>query len=192
MGAAPVEAPVWVSRPDGRDIALAYPKQAWRDQLVGRVELACFVTSGGMLAECTGVSEEPEGSGFAEAAALLSEKFHMGPTDGIDQSVAGRPFALKIRFVLPGFSETPAVEEFLVQREAGPFGDVRVNCRVTLEARFDNCQVQQAQTQELAAAALSFVDALNASATEPSTPRAAYSRVVIPITFRPVDRDKSR
>ena len=185
--AAPVEAPVWISRPDGRDIALAYPKDAWRDQLIGRVVLACSVTGAGWLTDCTGVSESPEGTGFGEAAAQLAKKFHMSVTDGAGQAVKGRPFELRMQFVLPGFSSTPATKEFVVRREAGPFGDVLVNCRVTLEARLDNCSAQGAVAKDLGAAALSFVDELNASATPPSAPRVGYSRVAIPIAFQPTE-----
>lgn len=187
VGAAPVEAPVWISRPNGEDIALAYPKEAWRDQLIGRVVLACSITGAGWLADCSRISEEPEGNGFGEAAIRLAKKFHMGVTDGAGQPVKGRPFELKMQFVLPGFSSTPAIKEFVVRREAGPFGDVLVNCRVTLEARLDNCHTSGVPKTGLGAAALTFVDELNASATAPSTPRASYSRVAIPIAFRPAE-----
>lgn len=187
MGAAPVEVPVWRSLPNGEDVARAYPDQARRDQLVGRAELACSVTSDGRLSDCASAHEEPEGSGFAEAAARLAKKFHMRPTDRDGQVVAGRPFALKIRFVLPGFSETPAAKAFVAPREAGPFGEALVNCRVTLDGRLDNCLTQQAQTQELAAAALSFVNASIAGEPADSTPRDTYDRVAISVSFRPAE-----
>jgi len=185
MGAAPVEAPVWLNRPNGHDVAQAYPKQAWDDQLVGRAELSCSVSSDGRLTDCNRMGEEPEGKGFGEAAMRLAEKFLMSPTDGDGQPVEGRAYQLKIRFVLPGFSATPVAKEFVVRRDAGPFGEVLINCRTALGARLDNCQMQQAPTQELAAAALAFWDELNVGDAAPPALPGAYGRVAISITFRP-------
>jgi hypothetical protein len=187
MGAAPVELPVWVSRPDGDDVAQVYPQQALLDQLVGRADLACSVTSGGQLADCASIGEEPEGNGFAEAAGRLADKFHMSPTDRDGQAVAGRPFVLKIRFILPGFFETPVTREFVAPREAGPFGEALLNCRIELDGWLDNCLAQAAPTRELAEAALGFVDTLIAEAPADPTPRDAYDRIAISVSFRPAE-----
>ena len=71
--------PDWLRRPSGEDLARLYPPRAMREEVEGRVGLACSVSAQGTLSECSVVSEEPAGYEFGAAALAMSKLFLMRP-----------------------------------------------------------------------------------------------------------------
>lgn len=92
-----VTSPDWRSKPTGQDLARVYPDRAQRENRSGSATMSCGVTAEGKLANCTVVSEEPEGYGFGAAAVALAPTFRMAKTlDG--QSVEGGTVRIPIIF----------------------------------------------------------------------------------------------
>lgn len=177
--AALVTDPVWISRPSGKDIALAYPDGAARASLQGRAVLLCTATGDGLLADCAVEAEDPPGMGFEAAVLELSRRFHLHPQDKQGELVVGRPVRVPIRFVLGAQATTPKV--FMRRSEGGAGGEVTLDCRVNLEARLDNC-FASGSDELLRAAALAAVEKMNS--TIPSTMRRPNTaRVLVPVVF---------
>ncbi len=92
--------PDWASRPDGDEVAEAYPKLALELGIEGRSTLSCTVSTEGRLRNCVSIATTPSGLGFDGAALKLAESFRMTP-----KMENGRPrpgsVNIPIRFVLP-------------------------------------------------------------------------------------------
>ena len=87
IGAAPVVAPGteadrdpdWLVKPDGDMVARFYPDRAERLNMEGRVTLLCTVGLDTRLHDCSVVSEDPVGYGFAAASLRLAREMRMAP-----------------------------------------------------------------------------------------------------------------
>lgn len=178
---APVTEPVWVRRPSGEDIALAYPAGAMRAGIEGAATLDCIATEGGTLTNCGLVTETPDGMGFGAATLKLSARFLMKPRDQQGQPVAGRPFKLVARFVLPP-RMVRALPKLEVRRPGMPTGHITLNCRVSPEADLEDCRVV-GPSRGLEAAAFELVAALNAASPAPADRGPGLGRVELPIAF---------
>lgn len=94
-------APVWISRPDGADIAGVYPAAALAQNLTGNVLMACHVEADGHLSDCKVLRETPIEAGFGEAVLKVAHRFQMAATDRDGQPTAGTDVRIPIRFVVP-------------------------------------------------------------------------------------------
>lgn len=93
--------PDWASRPDGRQVAEAYPPLALQLGIEGRSTISCTVSTEGRLRNCVSIGTTPSGLGFDSGALKLAESFRMTP-----KMENGRPrpdgtVNIPIRFVLP-------------------------------------------------------------------------------------------
>ena len=93
--------PDWASRPDGRQVAEAYPPLAIRLGIEGRSTLSCTVSTEGQLRDCETLATAPSGLGFDNAALKLAESFRMTPKMKDGRPQAGGTVKIPIRFVLP-------------------------------------------------------------------------------------------
>jgi hypothetical protein len=91
-----IERPRWIEEPNGRTRERYYPKRR-REPGEARVTLLCDVVGAGRLA-CAVESEEPRGSGFAEAAQRLARHYRMAPTLEDGRSTAGAQTRLNMTF----------------------------------------------------------------------------------------------
>ena len=60
--------PDWYKRPTADDLKRAYPRDAWKARVSGRVIVRCLVGPDGQAHDCAVISETPSGMGFGEAA----------------------------------------------------------------------------------------------------------------------------
>lgn len=72
-------AAVWEQTPSTTDFERAFPVQARRFNVSGRVVLDCRVDGQGRLVQCAVVDETPLGMGFGAAALEVSSLFRMAP-----------------------------------------------------------------------------------------------------------------
>ncbi|THD77354.1 MAG: hypothetical protein E7812_15580 [Phenylobacterium sp.] len=86
---------VWDAAPSYADVVAAYPAKAKAARTGGRATLFCDVFADGHLTNCTTVTEQPFGGGFASAARRLAEKFR------IDTSVANQKALRHTNLQLP-------------------------------------------------------------------------------------------
>jgi len=99
-GPLSISHPDWVRRPNGSDLAQAYPSQAFKQGLGGQVLMSCKVTASGSMSDCSVLREQPEGLGFGQAALSLAPDFKMRRTRVDGQSVEGRTVQIPMRFAL--------------------------------------------------------------------------------------------
>jgi protein TonB len=92
--------PDWLTRPNGRQLADAYPKRALEKDLSGSATLACSVTASGALTGCTVAEEAPAGAGFGAAALKLSRHFRMKPRTEDGLPVDGGVVRIPVSFAL--------------------------------------------------------------------------------------------
>jgi hypothetical protein len=92
-----IERPRWIEEPNGRTRERYYPKRSRERLGEARVTLLCNVDGGGRLA-CAVESEQPRGSGFAEAAQRLARHYRMAPTLEDGRSTAGAQTRLNMTF----------------------------------------------------------------------------------------------
>lgn len=93
-GEAPlITTPQWITRPANPE--RFYPRAAFMRGVEGRVELACFVETDGLL-NCEIESETPEGQGFGDAALALARAHVMRPA--IEN---GAPVRARYRMIVP-------------------------------------------------------------------------------------------
>lgn len=93
--------PDWASRPDGSQVAKAYPPLALQLGIEGRSTLSCSVTTEGRLRNCVSIGTTPSGLGFDSGALKLAESFRMTPKMENGRPRPGGTVNIPIRFVLP-------------------------------------------------------------------------------------------
>jgi TonB family protein len=91
----------WRSAPTAADVASAYPKYALAKARSGRVVIRCGIKPGGELRDCSAISEEPEGYGFANAAQSLTSKFRAYVGDTPADTLKTVRLNLPIQFAPP-------------------------------------------------------------------------------------------
>ena len=99
--AGKVTEPDWVSKPDGDQIADAYPPMAVDLDIEGRVVVACQTTAEGILKNCKVHSETPKALGFGEAGLALTSYFRVSPRTIDGRGVAGGEVRIPINFKAP-------------------------------------------------------------------------------------------
>src|SRR5258707_1259950 len=95
--AAEIAQPVWLQAPDRDDWAKAYPAEAAKAGLEGRVRLSCVASSVGKLEHCTTLEEAPVGHGFADAAMTLTAGMQLAATLQNGQPSAGKAVLVPVR-----------------------------------------------------------------------------------------------
>jgi protein TonB len=95
--------PQWTSRPNGEDVAAAYPSKAARRGLPGRGTADCIITPEGRLAECKVRDVLPAGQDFEDGVLKLTKLFKMKSRDAEGALVAGRAIFVPFRLEPPGY-----------------------------------------------------------------------------------------
>ncbi|MFA7262621.1 MAG: TonB family protein [Caulobacter sp.] len=81
--------PRLLAHPSAQDMAAAYPRDALRDGVRGRVVMACRLMADGRLTACAVADETPPGLGFGAAALSMAPYFRWAPTYDGGKSVEG-------------------------------------------------------------------------------------------------------
>jgi len=79
----------WLIKPTAENISRAYPSQALREHLAGKVLLSCAVDEDGYLADCLVRSESPKDRGFGNAALEMTAYMRMQPATNYGVPVRG-------------------------------------------------------------------------------------------------------
>jgi len=90
-------APTWLTAPT---LAQFYPQRALDADREGVAQLSCTVGAQGNLANCSVVSETPDGFGFGQAALKAAQDARLSPTTINGVPVDGRPIQFRSRFAL--------------------------------------------------------------------------------------------
>ena len=95
-----IEAPHWIRRPTGPELAHVYPSRALEQGHEGRTVMNCVVTADGHLEECEVIEETPADEGFAKAALRLQGKYQMTARTADGAPVAGARIRIPIQWRL--------------------------------------------------------------------------------------------
>jgi protein TonB len=90
-------APAWLTAPT---LAQFYPQRALDANREGVAQLSCTMGAQGTLANCSVVSETPDGFGFGQAALKAAQDARLSPTTINGVPVDGRPIQFRSRFAL--------------------------------------------------------------------------------------------
>jgi len=105
--------PVWVKKPDGRDIARLFPAHAVQNKITGEATMTCRIDAAGLLNHCDVgrikvmadnlPADGPESAdqGFREAMLELSKSFQMAPVSRDSVKVAGASVRIPVRWMPP-------------------------------------------------------------------------------------------
>jgi protein TonB len=99
-----IKNPTWIRRPDGDDMAAAYPAAAATHLKNGRGILVCTVNDQGRLTDCDVTGESPTGWGFGKAILSLAGKFRMRTLDRDGSPVAGSRVSIPVALRVSGGS----------------------------------------------------------------------------------------
>lgn len=148
-----VTQPVWLTLPNGDDMARYRPEDARES---GRAVIECTVSDRGLLQACQ-VLEETPGQHYGDAALKVASRFRMGPTDRGGLSTAGRKVRIPLTWALaspvkpsdpvsPRWLRLPAAEDMLKAYPAealrnGKAGRAVVACRLTAAGAASACAV---------------------------------------------------
>ena len=155
-----IERPDWVRRPNGRELAAAYPPPNKINAKGGSAMIQCAVNIQGLLEKCKVVSETPEGSGFGDSAILLAPSFQMRPKMVDGKPSGGAEVKIPINFIgMPSFGadlvrvlssppwkSTPTPEQVAAVYPSGSAaealdrGHVLMRCRVLGDGHLTECQ----------------------------------------------------
>jgi hypothetical protein len=97
--------PVWTDKPDGGQMAGAYPDNT--HQASGRATLQCRVKADGRLTGCKVLAETPAGLGFGKATVTLGRYFRMEPIGQDGKPVGGKLVRIPIVWRLPSGDTSP-------------------------------------------------------------------------------------
>jgi TonB family protein len=100
--------PDWLLKPNGDDVARAYPPIAMTLNLEGESTIKCQVTEAGAVEGCTVLSERPTGIGFGQAAIQLSSLFRMKPQTVDGTPVGGAEVTIPISFRMGAYNSPVA------------------------------------------------------------------------------------
>lgn len=100
MAAPPSGETTWAARPNGEDVARAYPKDAARRSKPGQAVIACRADAKGRLSPCIPLAMSD--SSFAVGALKLGPIFRLRPTTSTGESVEGLVVVIPIRFTVDG------------------------------------------------------------------------------------------
>jgi len=95
------EAPRWIKRPSGEDIASSFPREAISKGVGGRAVLVCKILATGRMGDCAVVEETQAGLGFGKAALHLARYFQMSLGKGEGSAKVGGEMRLPLVWRLP-------------------------------------------------------------------------------------------
>ena len=171
-----VEVPIWLPSPEGRAMrdrlvsnpvwltkftpaaaATYFPPEAGVKGLTtGRGVAECRVEADGKLQACRGVSAQPEGAGFSEAAAKAASSMRMSPWTKDGGPVDGATVRIPIRLTLNDLRETASDHVVWLQTPTGEevlhafphpalirniSGQVEMRCKVLDGGAVGHCDV---------------------------------------------------
>ena len=110
LHALPDEGLRWLSKPNGRDIAEAYPRKAINQEVSGRIVLECETGAAGNMSGCTVLSETPSDFGFGDAALKLSRRFRLDPKQPDGIVLEGGVIMVPIILIAPGCAAPLAID----------------------------------------------------------------------------------
>ena len=191
--------PAWLIFPTADDFRKAYPPDALKSGVTGKVELGCEIDAEGLAKTCQVIQEDPKGMRFGEAALALRERFRFRPASHDE-----KPFPSKVVIPLefrPGAPPTPHLRTLpdwlkvpsapgiravypLMALKQQINGVAYLNCEVGLQGLVRDCSVafEDPPGMGFGAAALSLSqNFLFAPATLDGAP--VVDRVTVPITF---------
>jgi TonB family protein len=101
-GARVVATPTFSSMPPADRFEASFPAAARAAGVkTGRSTVSCAIGVGGKLADCSVVSEEPQGMNFGQAALTMVGGFAMTPWTEDGKPVDGTRIRVPLRFILP-------------------------------------------------------------------------------------------
>jgi TonB family protein len=156
----------WLRKPNGDDVAAAYPREAGRRGASGTAVIKCVVQTNGLVRACTLIREDQPGLGFGPAALVLSRIFLFKPAMRHGAAVESE-ISVPISFLTTGpiegngvvpirvmsemvWAKTPTISEILGEIDK-KVGDKFADGQVVLQCRLDkntgklsNCTVANA------------------------------------------------
>ena len=102
--------PVWVKKPDGRDIARLYPARAAQEKVTAQLTMACRIDAEGLLRDCIvdsgklvgdALTRPDDEQAFKAAMLELSKSFQMAAVSRDGVKVAGASVRIPVRWMTP-------------------------------------------------------------------------------------------
>lgn len=185
----------WAVRPGLPVWRAAYPPEAVKNGVEGRVELTCHVSSAGWLRDCVVDREEPVGHGFGAAMIGVAQQNRLKPAfvrkHGADVKVPylGGFGPADLLDSAPDWVKRPTASQLnaawpVKAMQAGIGGLAIIGCKVTISGALEQCIVIQEKPADVGfgAAALLLAPAFQMKpAMKDGKPVA--SKVSVPISF---------